>query len=680
LINSLLSYFPFPISTKIILILLLVMLFVMGLRLRNPALADSSDHSGSKVANQVPLWIWMAVGCLALVLRFAFLTTYDGWPGDYSIFGYYALELNHHWSWQFFFTPGQIPPLWFWINALFFHLFDSPSFNLWFPPALVTFLSLVFSTLAVRRLFPGKLLFPFFFALSSGFWPVYVGRDASQAVLVPLFESLCFLFLERWVSSNGHRKGWAWGLALGFFAGLGVYSYVGFLSVLLAVVLGVLWLALKKPELRKSAAGVGLILLAVLVPLGLAAFRERIGGYFVGVSLFSGYFKWGDQLLNDASFLTCLLWGPLKGTTANGPALGGILNPLEGAFLLIGLLEWWKKKKGWNRALPLGLFLLFLLPGLLSADSVETLRILPVMPILYLAAAWGFLNFWDINQARLGKAVLVLLALVSVGLNLYQLAIARTGDGSLFKKISVEDQSNEGYWAYQRLAEEARHEGPGLVFSDFILLPHDHALHVMTFPWNALLKPGLDPDKAKWAGILTNVHYGSFLAERFPQARWTYVTPVPADDGGSVLGIIPVTRENQPVFFKWASAQVFFREMFLEAQDAMNDRGFYTRQVEKLPAGYGLMQGDPFLESVYGEWVAQYHMGNTLEPNLLALKRALKNGYPTANLYFKLGNFLAADQKIPEAEVAFAQALRCQPNHTQAGAYLKALQSRGPSK
>ena len=112
----------------------------------------------------------------------------------------------------------------------------------------------------------------------------------------------------------------------------------------------------------------------------------------------------------------------------------------------------------------------------------------------------------------------------------------------------------------------------------------------------------------------------------------------------------------------------------------MNDQDLYSQQVEKLPAGYALVRGDPFLESVYGEWVAQYHVGSNLDSNVRALERAIQMGYPAANLFFKLGNFLAGENRISEAEKAFALAARCQPNHTQAEVYLKALQNQASSK
>jgi len=300
------------------------------------------------------------------------------------------------------------------------------------------------------------------------------------------------------------------------------------------------------------------------------------------------------------------------------------------------------------------------------------------MPLLYLVCCFGFLRLWQGFGRGRAKAVLIILAIISLFLNLFHLAKVRSWDGPLTQKFSYQERTNDGYWAYRRLAETDQAQGPGLVFSDFLLLDRDHSLHVMSYPFNALLNPRLDASRAQWAGLLTNVHYGAFLKERFPRSHWEYVTPPKnpvrgIDDGGAVVGIIPITSENRKVFTQWTQAHEYFRGLSLEAENAMNDQDLYARQVERLPAGYSLMEGDKFLESVYGEWVAQYHIGPSLDPNVQAIRRALQKGYPAANLYFKLGNFLAAENKRAEAEQAFAQALKCQPNHTQALLYLKSL-------
>ena len=684
LVLSFLSYIPLSPSSKAVLILTLVILLFLGARL-DKGRAQVSPFQSSAIGFQAPQWVWWAVGVLALGLRFSFLYLYEGWPGgDESIEGLFGIDLSHHWTWRLFYSTGQHPPLWIWMLSLLYRLSPDSSFNLWFLPAMVSSLFVLVSTFAARKFFLWGAVFPFYLALCFGFWPLYFGRFCKEADLVPLFGALAFFCLGGLWRAEQKGPRWGWAASLGLCVGLGAYSFMGFVSVVLGSVLAVLaWAGLKRE--RRWAAAIFFVVLSVLLfPLAWEATREHVGGYALSVSAMGGFYHWKDEVLNAVSYLTTFFCGPIRDGAAYGPVWGGFLNPVEGAFFFLGLLEI-KKWESLPKRLLGSAFLLFLLPGLLTADTVETLRVIPAMPLLYLGVALGLGRLWREGPNRVCRTVIFCLMGSSIFLNLFHLAKARSWDGPETQKFSFQERANEGYWAYRRFKKVSQTQGPGLVFSDFLLLDRDHALHVMSYPFNALINPRLDATDAKWAGVLTNVHYGVFLKARFPDSEWADVTPSLASKelsagGGSVVGIIAITAENRGTFLRWTQAHGYFDDLGLEAENAMNDRELYAKQVEKLPAGYALMQGDPFLESVYGEWVAQYHMGNTLEPNLLALKRALKNGYPTANLYFKLGNFLAADQKIPEAEVALAQALRCQPNHTQAETFLKALQSLGPSK
>ncbi len=675
LMNGLLSYVPLPLGSRLILMALLGLLFFMGLRLDRPQQPSPNNF-------HPPLWVWITFGFLALILRFGMLTRFEGWPGgDDSLQGLFAIDLNRHWTWRMFYTTGQHPPLWIWFLSLFFRLSPNSAFNLWFPPALVSLLFVLISTLAVGRLFDrGTALF-FFCAVSFGFWPLYFGRFCVQADFVPLFEALTFLCLAGlWTAQVGAVQ-WGWAIGLGLCVGLGTYSYTGFISVLLGVSLGLLIWAWGKKERGLPIILYFTVLLIFLFPLVDAVLIEHVGGYIWGVSPLGGLYHWKDQFFNAASYITALFWGPLGGSADYGPVWGGFLNPVESAFFLLGLgviREWKGSSTKWLLA---GAFFLFLLPGLLTADIVEMLRVIPLMPLLYLVSAVGFFDLWKeaVNLGR--KAFLVFLMILSVGMNLYHLAKVRSADGPLTQKFSYQERVNEGYWAYRHLLEAAQTQGPGLVFSDFLPLARDHALHVMSYPFNALLNPSLVSSQAKWAGLLTNVHYGAFLKKRFPDSQWFYVTPPKdpvggTDDGGSVVGIIPITPENRNTFNRWSKAHDYFNELSVEAENAMNNRELYAQQVAKLPGGYPLMEGDSFLESVYGEWVAQYHLGINLDLNISALERALQKGYPSANLYFKLGNFLAAQNRIPEAEKAFAGAAACPINHTQAAHYLQTLEGR----
>ena len=68
--------------------------------------------------------------------------------------------------------------------------------------------------------------------------------------------------------------------------------------------------------------------------------------------------------------------------------------------------------------------------------------------------------------------------------------------------------------------------------------------------------------------------------------------------------------------------------------------------------------------------MAQYTMGHNLEGNIQTLKWAIEKGYPTANLYFKLGNFYFQDHQFNEARQAYLMAEGCHPNYTNANGVL----------
>ncbi len=603
------------------------------------------------------------------------LTTFEGWPGgDEALQGFFAIDLCRHWNWQIFYTTGQHPPLWIWLLSLFYRFSSDSAFNLWFPSALVSSLFVLVAALAGRSYLPKGSAWVWFLILAFGFWPLLFGRACVQADFVPLFEALCFLCLGALGKVKNQFSVNLLMAVLGFFTAAGTYSYMGFLSVLLVVSLLVAAWAWGKQERLRPAVSYYSTLLFLCVPWVLAAFREHLGGYIQGASPWGSLFHWKDTISQAASYFTVLFWGPLGSPAGYGPVWGGFLNPVETSFFLLGVVYFLQEKR-WA---ILGAFFLFLLPGFLTADQVEMLRVIAVMPLLYLIVCAGFFSVWRQAGKGAGKSALILLGILSIGLNLYHLAIGRSPDGPFSHKYSLQERVNEDYWAYRRLKEEALSLGPGLVYSDFLLLDRTHALEVMTYPFNALLNFRLDPAQTQWAGLPTNFHYGVFLQRRFPDSQWAYVTPPGAPperkvDGGSVVGIFNLTKENRAVFWKWSKAQLFFHTLGLEAENSMDDLEKYSRQVAQLPSGYALMEGDPFLESVYGEWVAQYHMGLNLKPNEAALERAVQKGYPAANLYFKLGTFFETDRRNPEARMAFSQALLCQPNRTQAAEYLRAL-------
>jgi tetratricopeptide (TPR) repeat protein len=255
------------------------------------------------------------------------------------------------------------------------------------------------------------------------------------------------------------------------------------------------------------------------------------------------------------------------------------------------------------------------------------------------------------------------------------LAVAAKGgiDGAL---------ADDNLRAYRVLDSARSRLGPGLIFTDFLLLSHNHSLEVGTYWFNAALNRNLDPGQAHWAGIVTNIDYQHYLAERFPRAQWVWVDQdQPGEDGGLTVGIVPIDGGNQAVFQKWLEAHEIFHGLSVQAENILNQKDLYHQAALGLSSHASFMGSDPFLESCYDEWTAQYHYGTGYETNIAAIQRALQKGYPTAPLYCKLGNFYWAEGRLTEAREAYAMAIKQKPNDTvaaQAQQYMDELLSKKP--
>ena len=663
--DAFLSYFPLPSFWKAEFFLagLLGFFYYAWKRLKE-AVPSSTTSFEKEGWTPFPAWLLVVLGFSAAALRFFKLTSFRPWPsGDEALQGFFAIDLLQKWNWRFFYTSGQHPPLLIWLLSGLFHFCRNPFFNLWFIPAFFSILVVPLGYLACRKFLPVRFSVLYALLLAFSFWPLYLGRFCVQAVLVPAFEAALFLAMGIFLRAkrDGLRKGTA--LGLGLLAGLGTWTYTSWWAVVLFSIL--FWFRGVPRKLRtKPMTGLFLSgLVSGSLPWFIAAWKENFGGYLLGVSMGGGYFHWMDQFSNSLSYVTALFCGSLRESVSYGPVLGGMLNPLLTACFFLGVLELLRL-----RATPVAKAIgaagfLFLLPGLLSADHVEMLRIIQVMPVVLAVAALGLSGLTASLSGPWKKPVaasLLTLSLIFDGTRLF----------SAQPPAGVQD---ENYWAFQKLEPVAQKQGPGLVFTDFILLDHDHTLSVASYPFNALANPTLDPRQAHWAAVVTNIHYASFLEKRFRGSQWYPITPYATEDGGAVVGIIPITDRNQVSLLDWAQVDGYFHRLAVESENMMNNPAQYREAVGRLPLGYPLLKGDPFLESVYGEWVAQYHDQPNLANNIQAIQRALQKGYPTANLYYKLGGFYYFNREPDKAKAAYLMASLCRPNYTNAKQVVKTL-------
>lgn len=197
----------------------------------------------------------------------------------------------------------------------------------------------------------------------------------------------------------------------------------------------------------------------------------------------------------------------------------------------------------------------------------------------------------------------------------------------------------------------------------------------MTYGFNGCLNPKVQSQDCRWAGVITNVHYQKFLLRRFPDSRWYWLDPGREEDGGLAVGLIPIHQENQGQFNLWKAVHDYLHFINFEAENILNSPPAYRAATQNLAKGYPLLKADPFLESVFGEWVAQYHFSaNNYDENMVAIQRAIQKGYPAANLYYKLGSFYYYLNRQPDkSRQAYLLAARCHPNYTNANEVLATL-------
>src|SRR5258708_25339282 len=82
----------------------------------------------------IPLYVPLIGFVFCVFLRFFHLETLFAWPnGDEGWVGTNAIELAKQWSWKFFYTTGEVPPLPIWAVAAMFKAAPPPFLSLWFP-------------------------------------------------------------------------------------------------------------------------------------------------------------------------------------------------------------------------------------------------------------------------------------------------------------------------------------------------------------------------------------------------------------------------------------------------------------------------------------------------------------------------------------------------------------------
>jgi tetratricopeptide (TPR) repeat protein len=352
----------------------------------------------------------------------------------------------------------------------------------------------------------------------------------------------------------------------------------------------------------------------------------------------------------------------------------------------LGLIRW-----------TVAAFLLFLLPGALS-PNLETFRVAQVLPLLLFVTALGIHAMVGLLPSSNRLWVLVGLFTIIGAFDFNLLATPYRDIDAHPENFGRPLKSQEKYHAYRILNSMQKKLGQGNIFANFDTNSfNDPTLSVMTYPFNTAenYKLGLKLVKqdilVNWTAVFVNTSYEPFLQKRFPDMSWFHLSEgLNFENSNYSLGIIYSNysnlTKNKEIISTWFHLNTIFlfadRQRFLKPnsdyvlilQILENAYNFFPqlRKIEKLSS-----KNDPFLESVYWDKRAAYEYENlNYEEQLRSYQMAVTRGYPTADLYYKLGQLLLVKKRYSEAQEAFLKATQAPLDLTQAHAVLEWLKAQ----
>lgn len=665
--NSLLSFSHFSSLTKGWILVVGIIFPLCGwFFVRNPKPEEFKMDFFGNPKSASPYLAICLLFFFSILFRSHFYLSANRWPnGDEALNGFLAVDLTQKWRWDFFYTCGQLPPLLTWgLSFLFKHSY-SCRWSLWLIPLMVSSLTVFVAYWAFRPLLKEgfSLLFACFMAFS--FWPVYEEGFCHQGIFIPLWEnSLFFVFGFYLRHPRKEKRNWL-ALILGLATGLGSFTFTSWPVVAFGIILAFLFVPEGPPAgIREKLFFLAGFFLA-LAPFCLAVLKSGYGAHILGSSSLTQWYGLDHQWVTKADYLSTIFWGPLQGGTSYGPVRGGMINPLLGSFFWMGTTEVLRRKK--IRFWIFLSFFLALLPGFLSADYVEMFRIIQVMPLVLFVAVIGFQSFLGLVPEKKKAVILGSLLLTSLAFDFRHLDLAFSTFEPGKTRQTPGISPDENFNAFQILKKTSQQRGPGLIFTDFLTLSHGHALGVTTYPFNVLSNPKLVHVSANWAGIVTDTGYLPFLSSEVPGVDWYWAGTKPDSMDGLMVGIITLNDRNRATFNYWAKADQFFHQLSVESENDFYSKTAYRQSLQELNSGYSLVERDRFLESCYGDWVAQYFFSPTYSENIAAIKRAVQRGYPACHLYQELSDLLAGQGRALEAEQAHQEALAHRPNFKVGG-------------
>ena len=296
--------------------------------------------------------------------------------------------------------------LFMWLIALSFSVFGVSIWSIKIVAAIIGILTVLGLYLLTKELFkpveasPLLALWASFF-LATSFWHVLFSRLGFRAIMLPFILVFGFYFLWRGLNN---KKALPFIMA-GIFFGAGFYTYISYrFIILLLPIVWFCWLITYKKEgqLKKFFLFSVLCLLfivAVALPLGVYFIQHPQD--FVGRAALISVFASQNPLLElGKSLISHLGMFNIRGDAnwrhnyANAPELFWPIGILFLIGFILSIKELIISFKSKNRSLftahclLLSWFFLFLLPGILTAESVpHALRVIGVIPPVFIFAA-----------------------------------------------------------------------------------------------------------------------------------------------------------------------------------------------------------------------------------------------------------------------------------------------------
>jgi hypothetical protein len=638
--NILIAYFPFSIGLKVLIGLFGIFLPFVLAWVTHPAPVPQKPVYAIEFLPAIPLWGWFFLGGIALFPRLYRLTTLLAWPHfDEGQYGYYALMILHQGLDRFLYNGVPISPFYpIWLSV-WFKLTGPSLTSLWASPlpfslAVIPLVHWTGRQWGFSRSFSllGALL------AAIGFWFWYIGRFAMQVTLIPFGETLVLGILAFLYRSRSSEEKLRWALLLGFCVGAVFYGIYFHWVIVAGLILVTLLFSFRRSIQVPLAYGAALAL--TCSPLWVGGFGKTGFSYLHQLwALTDPSFSW-PKIENSLSYISALFWGVPARYCTYQPVWGGFLNPVLGSLWMLGFLGSARSRDPLGRWLVFASFFL-LLPGLLTTDS-EPFRIAPMAVPSLALIAWGFVSLFK-GTVPLTKTLCFggLLLTASFSLDLYHLAVPlhRMWDdpGVWIKYVKSINNAR----AFGILREKARTEGPGVVLSNFPTGVYDKTLDLADYSFNAGLNPALDPERARWAALLTNVNDQPFLRKIWGEGRSYWLSKdLPSSDGGGMLWIFPLTETNRPLLRRWLLADRSLKGFIEDYYSVSNltQAGPYFGIRNSLSAIRTYFEGDPYLASSYWLKMADLSIkGGRLDQAVLDMGEALREGFPAAHLFYRRG-------------------------------------------